>query len=184
MHPCLTTSAGQAGTVAPPARLRHLSLGITPLRRHTPASRPCTLMLLQGSEGLTRPRLARVLTPPNGAGQGNSLPTSRGSPQGRRGGPVSAGGVRTALPAACCCLGWAPPRLHRRYLPNYSYFPAVGRIQAQIPPVPAQPFPASLLGWEHHLPPPCLQPPRPGHPAACPGLGTQLGTPCFAPTMF
>lgn len=97
-----------------------------------------------------------------------------------RGGPGSAGGVRTALPAACCCLGWAPLRLHRRYLPNYSYFPAAGRIRARIPPVPAQPFPASLLGWERRVPPPCLQPPR---PSALPaqGEGLSKGTPRFTP---
>lgn len=71
-----------------------------------------------------------------------------------KGGLGCAEGVRTALPAACCCLGWTPLRLHRRYLPNYSYFPAAGRIWARIPPVSAQPFPASLLGWECCVPSP------------------------------
>lgn len=82
-HPRLATSAGQAGTAAPPTHLRHHP---TPPAHASipPAHRLPALMLFQGSEGLTQLRLTRVLTPLKW-GQRNSVPMSQRVSKGGEG---------------------------------------------------------------------------------------------------
>lgn len=136
-------------------------------------------MLFQGSEGLTKLRLTGVLTPLK-RGTGEQPPHVPEGPQGWRGGPGSAEGVKTALPAACCCLGWAPLRLHRRYLPNYSYFPAVGRIWAQIP--QSQLSLSLPAHWGGSTVSPSLPAAPQARPSRClPRARTRQGTPHFTP---
>lgn len=170
--------ASPRAPLAPPARLHRLPLGIASLPRHTPASRPRALMLFQGGEGLTQPWLAGVFTPPK---QGNSLPRSGGSPRGGEGALVllEVLGPPCQRPAAalaglpCACTTDICRIIHIFRLRGGS---GLGFPQSRL----SLSLPACWSG-STVSPPPCLQPPGPGHPTACPGRGTQQGMPRFAP---
>lgn len=159
VHPHLATSAKQAGRAAPPTRLRHLSLGITPLRRHTPPSRPRAPMLFQGSEGLSRPRL----TPPKLGGRGTAPPHPRGGvPRSGEGAPVLLEVLGPPCQRPAAALAGLPHACTADICRIIHIFRLRGGSGLRFPQSRLSLSLASLLGWECRVPPPCLQRPRAG----------------------